>query len=70
MSYPKLIIAKFRANNVSEEETLVNNLNYICDEIYIYPSIEHLKDNETYKRLYKLKKKTDNEYYKFINNNR
>lgn len=71
MSYPKKINATWIVKSMLEEHGLVNHLESLGSiDLQIFPQTDHLKDNETFKKLIKAKKDAGLALDRFINDNR
>lgn len=71
MSYPKKINATFVVNNALEDHNLWNALKSLSPmDLKVFPNTEHLKDNESFKKLVKAKKEASLTLERFINDNR
>ena len=67
----KLLNASFEIENDLAEDKLRTHLEGIgAKYVKTLPDTEHLKDNESYKKLIKAKKDAENNLYTFTNNNR
>lgn len=67
----KRLNATFDIPNDLAEYTLRNTLEGMgAKYVKTMADTEHLKDNEHYKKLIKLKKDAESQLYEFINNNR
>ena len=71
MSYPKKINATFKAENELQEFRLIKNIESLKGQsIVVFPEVEHLRENTTFRKLVSAKKKAGLELDRFINNNR
>lgn len=71
MSYPKNINATFKVENKLQEELIRNKIEYLKPtHIRTFANTDHLKENESFKKLVKAKREAGLILDRFINDNR